>query len=146
MRRPKMPISLVDYSTRSRCSLPNPRWRGKLQRELRADADFAVDADPAAVGFDDPAGGRKAQAAPAAFGRIKGVEHFHGRPLVHADPRVDQVESDALPRDAGAGRELSAIGHGFQGIFYQVHQRRLQRLGVELDARQVSIEIADDLV
>src|SRR3954467_4622138 len=57
----------------------------KLQRELRADADFAIYADPAAVAFDNPTGGREPKPAATAFGGIEGVEHFHRRPLVHAN-------------------------------------------------------------
>ena len=34
----------------------NPRWRGKFQSELRSPPHFAVDSNPAAVGFDDLAG------------------------------------------------------------------------------------------
>ena len=122
--------------------LPNPRWRGKFERELRADADFAMDFNPAAVGFDDAAGGGEAEAGAAALGGVEGVEHFHGGSFVHADARVDQVEGHALSCHPGAGRELTAVGHGFQGIFHQVDERRLQRLGIQLNARQVGIEIA----
>ena len=77
--------------------------------------------------------------------RVEGVEHLHRGPLVHAAAGVDQVEGDAVPRDARAGDELAAVGHRFQGVLHQVDERRLQRLGVEQDARQVGIEIADDL-
>src|SRR6478672_8200118 len=82
---------------------PNPRRCWKFQRELRAYPHITMNADSAAVGFDDPASSRQAQAAAATFGGVKGVEHFHRGSLVHADARVDQVEGDALTRDPRAG-------------------------------------------
>jgi hypothetical protein len=118
------------------------RRRGEFERELCAAAGFGVDADAAAVGFDDPAGGGQAEAAAAALGAEEGVEHFHRGPLVHAAAGVDQVQGHALPRDPGAGNELPAIGHRFQGVLHQVHEGRLQRLGVELNARQVGVEVS----
>src|SRR5262245_14072923 len=102
-------------------SLPNSRRCGKLQCELRSAAHFTVHADPPAVSFDDASGRRQAKAAAAALGAEKRVEHFHRGPLVHAAARVDEVEGNALPCDACADHKLTAVGHRFQSVLYEIH-------------------------
>src|SRR5512137_3175912 len=103
---------------------------GELDRDRRAAAGLARDADRAAVLLDDLLGDRQAEAGPAVLRREIEVEDpFDGLPA-HAGPAVAHGDRGDRAVAADGHRQLAALADGFDGVGDDVAEGRLELVRV----------------
>ena len=117
---------------------------GQFQREGRALAHGAVDADPAVMGFDDVAAHREPQAGAALaagvrtfFGGEERIENLrqHFRRNAAAVVAHHQVDHVVLGVVQQLDQQPAAVGHRLPGVDQQVQQHLLNLVAVDVGLR-----------